>query len=205
MQPALAALWWNAGQDVATFRAKLAAWYEEMTARQGGAYKRGAQRSLFAYGLVLAVFFNVDTPIIVKTLWENRANQDVADIAAKAAAWREANPALPAEKQFAELLEQIGALKLPMGWDNSGGCPIIRASLAPLVGLPTIRELFAWVCGDSPAARPFGGGVVRAANWFGWLLSALAVSLGAQFWFDMLGKVVALRSAGRRPPDPPAS
>ena len=208
-QPALAALWRMAGQDVATFRTKLAAWYEEMTARQGGAYKRGAQRSLFAYGLVLAVFLNVDTLTITKSLWENRASQDVADIAAKAAAWRAANPALPApspentEKQFAALLEQIGTLKLPMGWDNSGVCPIIRASLATLVGQPMIRELFAWVCGDAPAARPMGGGAVKAANWLGWILTALAVALGAQFWFDLLGKVVALRSSGRRPPDPP--
>lgn len=33
----------------------------------------------------------------------------------------------------------------------------------------------------------------------GWLVSALAASLGAQFWFDALGKLVTLRSSGKKP------
>lgn len=33
----------------------------------------------------------------------------------------------------------------------------------------------------------------------GWILTALAVSLGAHFWFDALGKFVNLRSAGQVP------
>jgi hypothetical protein len=40
---------------------------------------------------------------------------------------------------------------------------------------------------------------------FGWLLTALAISLGAPFWFDVLGKIVAVRSAVKPQPkaDPP--
>lgn len=33
----------------------------------------------------------------------------------------------------------------------------------------------------------------------GWLITALAVSLGAPFWFDLLGKLVNLRSGGTKP------
>ncbi|HLE37777.1 MAG TPA: hypothetical protein VI699_11610 [Candidatus Acidoferrales bacterium] len=33
----------------------------------------------------------------------------------------------------------------------------------------------------------------------GWLLTAIAVSLGAPFWFDMLKKIVNLRAAGKEP------
>ncbi|HTI08219.1 MAG TPA: hypothetical protein VL832_06670 [Puia sp.] len=36
-------------------------------------------------------------------------------------------------------------------------------------------------------------------SWLGWLLTALAISLGAPFWFDMLNKVVSLRAAGNKP------
>lgn len=36
-------------------------------------------------------------------------------------------------------------------------------------------------------------------SWVGWLLTALAISLGAPFWFDMLNKVVRLRAAGGKP------
>ncbi|HEX4871851.1 MAG TPA: peptidoglycan-binding domain-containing protein [Nevskiaceae bacterium] len=34
----------------------------------------------------------------------------------------------------------------------------------------------------------------------GWLISALAASLGAPFWFDALSRLVSLRTAGARPP-----
>ena len=33
----------------------------------------------------------------------------------------------------------------------------------------------------------------------GWIITALAVSLGAPFWFDMLNKLNSLRSTGIKP------
>lgn len=37
----------------------------------------------------------------------------------------------------------------------------------------------------------------------GWVLTAFAISLGAPFWFDMLNKVVSIRSSGRAPDEKP--
>ena len=37
------------------------------------------------------------------------------------------------------------------------------------------------------------------AHLIGWVLTAAAVSLGAPFWFDLLGRVAKLRGTGRRP------
>ena len=34
---------------------------------------------------------------------------------------------------------------------------------------------------------------------FGWLISILAISLGAPFWFDMLNKIARLRATGKKP------
>jgi hypothetical protein len=46
-----------------------------------------------------------------------------------------------------------------------------------------------------------------AGDWLvkvlGWLVTGLAVSLGAPFWFDLLNRVVDLRGAGRRPESTP--
>ena len=43
----------------------------------------------------------------------------------------------------------------------------------------------------------------RNRNWtaalFGWLITVFALSLGAPFWFDLVGKLVNLRMAGKRP------
>jgi hypothetical protein len=33
----------------------------------------------------------------------------------------------------------------------------------------------------------------------GWLITALAISLGAPFWFDLLSKIIQLRAAGKTP------
>jgi hypothetical protein len=33
----------------------------------------------------------------------------------------------------------------------------------------------------------------------GWLVSAIAVAMGAPFWFDLLGKVVNVRNTGGKP------
>lgn len=38
----------------------------------------------------------------------------------------------------------------------------------------------------------------------GWIVSGLAISMGASFWFDLLGKLVNVRNAGKRP-DPAAN
>ena len=42
----------------------------------------------------------------------------------------------------------------------------------------------------------FGGWITHL---FGWLFTAAAVSLGAPFWFDLLGRVAKLRGTGGRP------
>lgn len=39
----------------------------------------------------------------------------------------------------------------------------------------------------------------KSTRWVGWLLTALAISLGATFWFDMLNKLISLRNAGNKP------
>jgi hypothetical protein len=39
----------------------------------------------------------------------------------------------------------------------------------------------------------------RRTTPIGWLLTALAISLGAPFWFDLLNKLVKLRAAGGKP------
>jgi hypothetical protein len=38
-----------------------------------------------------------------------------------------------------------------------------------------------------------------ASQWAGWVFTALAVSLGASFWFDLLGRFVNIRHGMRRP------
>lgn len=36
----------------------------------------------------------------------------------------------------------------------------------------------------------------------GWIVSGLAISMGAPFWFDLLGKIMNVRNSGSKPPSP---
>lgn len=52
--------------------------------------------------------------------------------------------------------------------------------------------------GWQEANRPDDGGEWAMAV-LGWVLTAIALSVGAPFWFDLLGRVSNLRAAGRKP------
>lgn len=91
--------------------------------------------------------------------------------------------------------------------------------LATLANDPTQREAIAEVAKGTTggpdtvkseqiaAALPigwYGQSALKTPDQFGWavpgwLLTALAASLGSAFWFDALSRLVNLRSAGRRP------
>lgn len=53
-------------------------------------------------------------------------------------------------------------------------------------------------------AVPQGGEEILTTV-FGWLITILAISLGAPFWFDALGKLSNLRMAGKKPEERPAA
>ena len=44
---------------------------------------------------------------------------------------------------------------------------------------------------------------IVALNTFGLLITAVALTLGAPFWFDLLKKVANVRSAGKAPSERP--
>jgi hypothetical protein len=40
---------------------------------------------------------------------------------------------------------------------------------------------------------------VNGWSWVGWLITALAITLGAPFWFDLLNRFMSIRAAGKNP------
>lgn len=103
--------------------------------------------------------------------------------AANGVATVQINPSLDA--QFTAVETQLMQLNLPIGW--------VRAA-------PTKSEL------DSRQLMPDDWstlGDTAAFHFLGWLLTALAATLGAPFWFDTLNRFISIRSAGKAPEEKP--
>ncbi len=61
--------------------------------------------------------------------------------------------------------------------------------------LETLKVPILW----SAANNPFESVSVFLAALAGWLVTAIAISLGAPFWFDALGKLAHLKTSGKKP------
>lgn len=182
--------------DLEKFKAKIETHFNEVMDRVGGWYKRRTQVVLFAIGLVLAVLFNVDSIHIMQQLQKDPAQVEklVQMAEAKMQAIEEQNQKsntnvdavsevdksvdVNIKAQFADLKSQFEAfnnLTLPIGWAFSDQSDSFFDSF------------------DYPAQQN------RSLSFLGWLLTALAATLGAPFWFDAISKLFTIRGAGKKP------
>jgi hypothetical protein len=173
-------------------------WFNDRMARASGWYKRRAQVWSVAIAAVVVVLFNADSIHVSTRLWHDRALRDSLVASAEAYRLRADEPRSEKEPS-AELIEQRDAIRdasFPIGW--SWSAMLNRGDLAH----PGPAGLCARVESDQklpPAARehcwdPSTGDYALLLA--GWLITALAVSLGSNFWFDVLGKALQLRGSG---------
>lgn len=173
--------------DLEQARANLEAWYDSGMDRVSGWYRKNTQWILFAMGLVLAVALNIDTIRIARSLYEDEGMRAV--VVAEAEAAVEAAHATEGESTAVEALRRY--LGCPDGGARQGmSCAQTR--LADL-GLPMgwNAHVWPWQLERTELPRAFGLFLVSLA---GWLLTALALTLGAPFWFDLLNKIMIIRS-----------
>lgn len=150
-------------------------WYDSAMDRVSGWYKRSTQYIVLVIGLVIAVGMNIDSVEIVDQLYKSDATREaVVAAATKAADSYNKNPdaakalAQKGETAYSQATSALKDLHLPVGWDKA------QLSFFP----------------------PADGDYLRHVvfPWIGWILTAIAASLGAPFWFDVLNKVMVIRS-----------
>ena len=172
----------DAEGDRDKFRGSLEHWYDDTMDRVSGWYKRYVQRIILVITIMLVACLNVDTINIAQVLW--RLPTERAAVAAAAA--KQAGSGSSASQNADEVVRSISALKLPLGWTPPH---ITRVGPA---GATTV------VVSTDPQHVPLG-----AASWLikllGLLLTVLALSLGAPFWFDALTRLASLRQSGPKP------
>ncbi len=188
----LKSLWADAQGDVDKFKVLLENWFNETMDRASGWFKRYTQRVLFIVGFVLAVLFNVNTIEIAHKLEKDPKLRE--QMVAQADNFVKAHPDL--DKQLAELKK--GSMNVDTA--DTAALRLLKVrrdtllARAERIVSDDIQKTNS-VLGIGVGSLKFDGYGAFGETIFGWILTALAISLGAPFWFDLLNKLMKLRSS----------
>lgn len=167
------------GQEpMSVFQFVAAQWFDSMMDRTTGWYKRLTQAWNFGLGIVLAIACNLNVIAMTRAL---STNDDLrAALVQKAEAMARTEGELVAKmgpqvsagsrEVLRGVMDDFTQAGFPIGWNE--------------------KTAKAWV------AQPLG---TFFESLLGWLIAGAAAALGAQFWFDMMKKIINLRGTGAKP------
>ena len=157
------------------------AWYDDAMDRVSGWYKRKTQLWTVIIAAAIAIGTNADTLHIARRLWLEPTLRSAFVEGAKTPPKPSVSVTYPNADNPAE----------PVVASNGAGTS--DADAEGMLGL-----VLGWKSADLQ---------VPLLTWLqrivGWLLTIIAVSLGAPFWFDVLNKFMNIRNAGKSPADQP--
>jgi hypothetical protein len=164
----------GAGGKIATLEAHVADWFDKTMDRVSGEYKRRNQLWSLLVGVLIAVAFNASSLAIGQQLWTDdnaRAAMVQASSAQRMPTTADAKEAGEALSDFRKARDKVAQLPLPLGWSQSD----VDGVTQHFVSVHTLLLVA------------------------GWLMTGLALSLGAPFWFDCLQNLMNLRNTGPKP------
>ena len=223
-------LWEDSHGDIVKFKLQLEAWFERTMEQATEWYKRKIRIVLLVLGFMLAWMFNADTFVIIRKLANDKsareqmvqmatsyiqnnprtapANDTVSpgtvSLDVKLDSLLAVQKRLQADMQNANSLLGAGSwlpdsISINFDEENKRIYPVrIESDILP---------------GDqknatSPYTLHFDGGDkwryffrILGKHFWGFLVFAIAISLGATFWFDLLNKLIRLRTSIKQPAD----
>ena len=165
----------HAGGDLAKTRENLQSWFDSAMDRVSGDYKRVTQYWLFVVGLAVAAVLNVNAIVIADHLARSTALRESIVRRAEAIAQNPEYQRMVAQDSALRRADvertsrALADLELPIGYDHFPTLPLEDSGAGHIMAF--------WL-------RVIGGIVV----------TALATTLGAPFWFDLLNKIMVIRS-----------
>jgi hypothetical protein len=185
LKTALKAFHAQAGEDLSAFKQSVSTWFNDVMDHASGWYKRNTQGILFGVAAILCLLNNVDTVDLVRHLSTDPALRASTFAAAQKAADKGGDSA--PQLSAGELKNLLDRSKLPLWWTGE--------SLRTFSPIETNR-------GPSSGQSEyyFSPRVVNVLlKVLGLVISTMAVSMGAPFWFDILNRLVNVRLVGKRP------
>ena len=148
--------------------------FDSSMERAGGVYKRNAKGVAIIIGITLAITTNADTFHIINRLSKDSLLREIIINQAVKVAPQDSNPSDINKIDPNEILKEV---ELPIGWTSANVQQQINSTKYRVNGLPVFSVL-------SMIA--------------GWFVSGIAIAMGAPFWFDLLGKVMNVKNAGKK-------
>jgi hypothetical protein len=197
---------WQKENELELVRSNIEEWFNNAMNRLTGWYKRRCLVTTLLVGTLLAVIVNVDSINLIGRLWrepdlrlaiinniENILTQD--------------NTTTLNVGQLSAIQQQFSEISLPVGWIGSPVSPTIDpvTSLVQACTLfpPAKSDIYGMVISgqcypiiNTPQVIDLTGWLIKLA---GILISGVAASPGASFWFDILKKIINVRLTGVKP------
>lgn len=171
----------HAAGDLDALQRSIERWFDDAMDRLSGVYKRFVRHFTLVCGLIVAIAFNVDSISLARTLWTDPgAREATAAIAQQYVESHKDVASKDIQTMMDEAKQQIVQAPLPIGWT---------------IG-PDESGMNAWQIFLHRVFESGGSGLWLV---IGWIITALAVSLGAPFWFDSLQGLLRLRNTGPKP------
>lgn len=214
--------------DINQLREEVSLWFDRSMSRASGVYKRNAKGVAILIGIAIASFINADTFHVFNRL---SSDENLREVITKRAGEVVPPPGSTTRPPLRQELDDIrnqtnDVLKnvaLPISWNPTNlskqfdcppAAPINRENVTSEQEWTT---MFASCLNRQPQERTLSffekigltAQVAVTHPWegfkmlLGWMLSGIAIAMGAPFWFDLLSKIVNVRNTGSKPKQPP--
>ncbi|MEH2198721.1 hypothetical protein [Nostoc sp.] len=161
-------------EEINQFKNEVETWFDRSMDRASGVYKRNAKGVAILIGISIAFLTNTDTFHLIKRLSEDSV---IRSTIAQSASQRIDYINDPAARRDIEKL--LGNASIPIGWQNiNQQFELLDTTKSNQVYI-RISQVIKLICG--------------------WIVSGLAIAMGAPFWFDILNKIINVRNAGPKP------
>jgi hypothetical protein len=211
--------------DLVKFKLQIEAWFDRTMEQCTEWYKRKIQIVLLVLGFMLAWFFNADTFSIIGKLSTDKDARN--NLVSMATAYVGAHPDTPnasnfslteaqrdslyqVKKQLEEDIVKANTILGTGGWlpdtvevflDSKS-----QKTYTPLIDAASLSEIDKKIeAGNkisfSPCEKWSYFFRLVSHHFFGFLITAIAISLGAPFWFDLLNKLMKLRTSVKQDMD----
>jgi hypothetical protein len=165
-------------EQLERFQKEIEIWFDQSMQRASGVYKRNAKGIAILLGTAIAVAANADSINIVNRLSKDSMLRSTVNLYAQQLVEKNANAKLDNLASLTKVQQDVDRaldnVALPFGWSEQNRLERDR------------QGNLLW-----PAFM---------VKLFGWILSGVAISMGAAFWFEALNKIINIRNAGKKPP-----